>query len=493
MNPFDDSNPLFTTLPHASNVNEESFGILDEEFSPNFVKRSHSKEEPSNTYLPDIALKKCFSLPINDENDKSNSSNIFKIRWMINNLIQMEFDINICYHIIERMEIHEKTPDVLFNEILDRYDKYLKDLNLKKGSSFYEFTHNKLKKIFSSKSDDERKKEVFEKKNENNSFMIEITPKENEIIEDTNFILCEICYEKQNPDNFHEIPGCLHSFCKTCFVNYFTQRVNSSDLIKIPCPSNCGYDLSEEEIEEILKDSYILFQKYKKLKSLMILNSDPNLRWCVGNGCNNLIKKKGKEIKLKCDKCGQEVCFKCRAAWHHKLTCVQALDNEFKMYSKNFVVKYCPNCNSRIEKLSGCNHMHCTRCRYEFCWLCRRKYTINHYKSYNIFGCPNNQYLAIDENKNKLYQRLKCFLQLLAVLILLLPAILGCILAILFAVFGTLPYIYFVYFPQKSKVVKAFGVLVGIVGVILSPIVLVLLIAPGSCMLYREYKKREES
>ena len=490
MNPFEDSNPLFTTLPHSSHLNEDCFGIMDEESSPNSVKRSHSKEEPTNTDIPDIALKKCFSLPVNEQNDTSNSSNIFKIRWIVNNLIQMEFDINICYYIIERMEIADKTPDVLFNEILDKYEKYLKNLNLKKRSSFYEFTQNKLKKIFSSKPDDEKKIAAFEKKNDNSSFLIQITPKENEVIE-TNFILCEICYEKQNPENFYEIPGCLHTYCKTCFLTYLTQRINSSDVMKIPCPSNCGYDLSEDEIEVILKDSWILFQKYKKFKSLIILNSDPNLRWCVGNGCNNLIKKQGKENKLKCDKCGQEICFKCRAAWHQKFTCVQALDNEFKIYSKNFIVKYCPNCNSRIEKLSGCNHMHCTRCSYQFCWLCERKYSPDHYKWFNIFGCPNKQFNQMEPTKNKLYQRLKCIIQILAVLILFPIAIVGCILSTVVGVFLTLPYIYFVYCEPKTKVRKALGVLIGIAGIILFPVVLALLIAPGSCMLYREYKKRK--
>ena len=42
-------------------------------------------------------------------------------------------------------------------------------------------------------------------------------------------------------------------------------------------------------------------------------------------------------------------------------------------YQANWILantRKCPNCNTRIEKNQGCNHMTCRLCKHEFCWTC---------------------------------------------------------------------------------------------------------------------------
>lgn len=58
-------------------------------------------------------------------------------------------------------------------------------------------------------------------------------------------------------------------------------------------------------------------------------------------------------------------------------------DNDLwvKVNSKN-----CPKCKAPIEKNSGCMHMTCYSCRYDFCWLCMGDYK-KHQEETGIYLC----------------------------------------------------------------------------------------------------------
>ena len=40
-------------------------------------------------------------------------------------------------------------------------------------------------------------------------------------------------------------------------------------------------------------------------------------------------------------------------------------------------VKRCPTCHAGIEKNAGCNHMTCTHCGQNFCWLCMKRFNVS--------------------------------------------------------------------------------------------------------------------
>lgn len=76
-------------------------------------------------------------------------------------------------------------------------------------------------------------------------------------------------------------------------------------------------------------------------------------------------------------RCGEKFCFKCGKEDHMPSTCDQLqkwVDKEASD-SENFTwlranTKPCPKCKTNIEKNQGCNHMHCSNCKHDFCWLC---------------------------------------------------------------------------------------------------------------------------
>jgi len=54
--------------------------------------------------------------------------------------------------------------------------------------------------------------------------------------------------------------------------------------------------------------------------------------------------------------------------------------------------KKCPKCKSNIQKNGGCNHMACTFCKYEFCWLCFVKYKAGHFSLHPKSKCYGKQF-----------------------------------------------------------------------------------------------------
>ncbi|EFJ21592.1 hypothetical protein SELMODRAFT_417443 [Selaginella moellendorffii] len=90
---------------------------------------------------------------------------------------------------------------------------------------------------------------------------------------------------------------------------------------------------------------------------------------------------------VKCLACGNGFCLKCKVPWHFGMSCrefekVPAVLRDFdgvklyKLASRN-KWKQCGQCGSMIELTRGCNHVVC-RCKYEFCYLCNRKWTSDH-------------------------------------------------------------------------------------------------------------------
>jgi hypothetical protein len=61
--------------------------------------------------------------------------------------------------------------------------------------------------------------------------------------------------------------------------------------------------------------------------------------------------------------------------------CIDAVNAQDKTKESNRVVQElakeagwaeCPNCHHTIERSSGCKHMTCVKCRFEFCYTCNK-------------------------------------------------------------------------------------------------------------------------
>ena len=481
--------------------------------------------------LHELPLKKYTSLPertsSDDDPSQHDSSNILSHKICLTNLLKMGFDINICFKILETSPINETSPEIFLQIIMEKYyiqnkegikqnkmqenPKQIESLVPLDLNFFFDVSRSIKNKIQSKKKaktvvDPIPPDFYIEIQNESQPNIVPIKEEpinvlipEPEIVFNGPTKICPICYETKEETSFLSLSNCDDSFCEKCLSDYLIQLINSAKLVKIPCPSNCGADLSDSDIEIIFKNDPNLIIKLKKVRTALLINMDPLNRWCINPDCNTIIRNTSMQKKIQCNNCGLEMCFDCRGAWHGKITCEQALDKEIKKYSKDKNVKLCPKCKTRIEKNEGCNHMTCSRCRHQFCWLCGGVYTGNHFDENNPWGCPGMQNLH-DEDEYRRINRWRKFgvcckkMSSLCQKLKLLKYIFwafGFLLFMIIAPFFLLPWLYSAYHEPTQKMDYARLIVIGILGIPLVPISIILIIAPGSCLMYREYRKRK--
>ena len=184
---------------------------------------------------------------------------------------------------------------------------------------------------------------------------------------------CEICNEIFQVNEFNKLEKCGHSFCSSCWYDALS--------VSIKCLNyNCPEKLSDSFIINILKDDNDLLKIYKKYKLELEIIENPNKKLCPYPNCDSYLELK--DIHNKDVSClnNHMFCFLCLKKPHGNLPCNEKdLDKSVREYAKNNFVKKCPKCNIIIEKNKGCNHITCTKCGYQWCWLCNEEYNENHF------------------------------------------------------------------------------------------------------------------
>jgi len=235
------------------------------------------------------------------------------------------------------------------------------------------------------------------KDNINNDILnINYKRNKNKILVEKNNI-CPICSENFISLNENTLKKCGHSFCNSCWYDFLSIKIKENKLISIKCLDyKCQEKLSDEFIINLLNNDYELIRKYKRFKSELEILNDPNKKLCPFPECDSYLELK--DIKNKEVTClnNHTFCFLCLQKPHGKLPCNENLDTSIKEFAKKNFVKKCPKCSIITEKTSGCNHIICSKCNYEWCWLCNKRYRIGHYekgkcKGYQYFE-PQDEY-----------------------------------------------------------------------------------------------------
>ena len=399
--------------------------------------------------------------------------NSSKIKWVFNNMLKMSFSPDTLFSVFSQsIPLNEEThtKEELLNLAIDTY--LAREFDSDQSSSSQQSDNDLLL--------DSRRMKInrptpWVHKGVNN--------------EKKDGFLCGICYSHCPENERTVMPNCGHSFCQRCVFEHLKTLILTGRVAKMPCPGNeCKNILTDIEIKDFLKEDEELLRKFEKFKRDLEVSMDPKHRWCIRPGCEYLVEGDINHPRAEC-KCGQVMCFNCMNQWHEGRDCETAIDMEYRRYAEKGRVKNCPKCNTRIEKNEGCNHMHCTRCKFDFCWLCNREYKPGHYEWYNLLGCPLMMYTRL--NNSKFHSTILCLKKTALIFglmlgIIIVAGLIAGLLPLVFVVFGmSVPVLFYIKICEPKKDCKGIfiGVLIFIFGLPLIPFILLLMIAPGLCIL----------
>ena len=352
-----------------------------------------------------------------------------------NGIIQHRFVLNrntsnnICYICGEKQNIHLKELSISLNVNENSIEVSKKDLkennetnsnqtqrNIMVNNNIYNFENNLRKSLSSStiKNSEYSTNEKNKNNNNNNCLSSESLnisfnkvkekPKMTKAInikEDLKHnkkkIECEVCNEMFVVNEKNKVKKCGHAFCSNCWYDFLSIKIKENKLPSIKCLNyNCKEKLNDKFIIRLLKHDIDLIKKYKRYKLELEIINDPNKKLCPYPNCDSYLELKQIRNKDVTCKNNHTFCFECLKKPHGKLPCNENLDKSMEEYAKNNFVKKCPKCSIITEKNNGCNHITCTKCGYQWCWLCNQEYNMNHFtggkcKGFQYFQ-PKNEY-----------------------------------------------------------------------------------------------------
>ena len=319
-----------------------------------------------------------------------------------NGIIQHHFiqdrdinNINICYACGELKENH---LDYINNNNVNSY--FIKKSTVSSINNDLNNVNNNISENRENK-DNNNKSAIINKNDDNksniNNSNSEPIKLENLYFKISNQLMCPVCSDPVIPTNENIIKNCGHSFCNNCWYDFLSIKIKENKLNSIKCLDyECKEKLNDEFILKLIDKNDELIKKYKNYKLELEIINDPNKKLCPFPNCNSYLELK--DINNKDVTCFNKhtFCFLCLQNPHGKLACKGNLNKSIIEFAKNHFLKKCPNCSIITEKSSGCNHIICSKCNYQWCWLCNEKYSYDHYlqgkcKGFQFFK-PNDEY-----------------------------------------------------------------------------------------------------
>ncbi|SMR61206.1 unnamed protein product [Zymoseptoria tritici ST99CH_3D1] len=207
-------------------------------------------------------------------------------------------------------------------------------------------------------------------------------------------IACEVERCAEDFPSFEQIGGiCEHGSetCRSCWSSWLSAQMDAVAVDRISC-AQCANPLNVPDVRHLTSDA--VHERYMAVTLAATLAAAPDFHACISATCKAGQFHDEAENILTCGTCGLVQCVSCGCAFHHGVSCQEHQESEeirlANSRDKNGdeaasekllkeITKTCPGCSIRIQKnesvfLPGCDHMTCSQCRHQFCWLCFAPY-----------------------------------------------------------------------------------------------------------------------
>lgn len=143
------------------------------------------------------------------------------------------------------------------------------------------------------------------------------------------------------------------------------------------------------DVHNVLPET--LQRRLEKVTLDQSLQSMKDYRNCPRPNCPGGSLFQANDTFALCGVCKLPFCPQCQEVNHPNQTCEEAQQQRLEESDeerstaelKNQISKKCPNCQSFIMKDGGCDHVHCEKCGFHFCWICLEQYYIGHLRDFH--------------------------------------------------------------------------------------------------------------
>ena len=195
---------------------------------------------------------------------------------------------------------------------------------------------------------------------------------------------CGICMSIIRPGDGITLKNCLHDYCKTCLA----KTIEVSDELEVPCPfvaedgAHCYGTIQDREMRSLITPEIYAAFLARSLERAEAITK--NAFHCKTADCAGWAECEEGASIFHCPVCNKINCVKCKAN-HEGQTCNdyyyeinagarkhrddKLTEDQVQAMVKAQEAMPCPGCGVMIQKIQGCNHMICTRCKHDFQWF----------------------------------------------------------------------------------------------------------------------------